>query len=182
MKVADFMTSEVVTVTADTTLSTAAALMLDHKISGLPVVDATRRVVGMVSEHDLLCRHKPEGQVERLHWLQLLTASGESVWESQPFRDAKVGAVMSHDVITVAPDASLELACRLIEVHGIKRLPVVQDGVLVGIIARADLVRAFAQSIDKVSTIPLSNDSVAARLVELERQNWRSRARAQKPF
>jgi CBS domain-containing protein len=73
-------------------------------------------------------------------------------------------------------------ACRLLAQHRIKRLPVVQDDKLVGIIGRADLVRAFAQSAEKPAPAPIRDISVDSRLAELERQIWRNRARVVRPF
>jgi len=176
------MTSRVVTVTADTPVLTAATLMLQHKVSGLPVIDGAHHVVGIVSEHDLLRRHKPEGGEERLHWLALMTEEPGLAPEAARFRDEKVGSVMTRNVVTVTPETPLEQACHLIEDRGIKRLPVVHDGKLTGIIARADLVRALARSIARPRARPMTDESVRARLVELEQQNWRNRARSTKTF
>ena len=181
MTVADFMTSKVVTVTPDISILAAARLMLEHRISGLPVVDDANHVVGIVSEHDLLRRHRPEGGTENPHWLALMTEAAGLGPEAARFRDEKVGTVMTRDVVTVAPETPLAQACRLIGDHGIKRLPVVRNGVLAGIIARADLVRAFARSIERPRA-PVSDESVRARLIALERQNWRNRARSSKTF
>ena len=89
---------------------------------------------------------------------------------------------MTANPITVAPTSSLGEACRLIEERGIKRLPVVHNGELVGIIARADLVRAFAQAVESATGTTKRDDSIDDRLRELERQIWRNRVRGPKPF
>ncbi len=101
--------------------------------------------------------------------------------ESAQFHERKVNEVMTANPITIAPTSPLGEACRLIEERGIKRLPVVHNGELVGIIARADLVRAFAQTV-KGAARAMRDDSVDDRLSELERQIWRNRARGPKPF
>ena len=89
---------------------------------------------------------------------------------------------MTQNVVSVAASATLGEACRLLDDLGVKRLPVVQDGKLVGVIARADLVRALAQGIES-ATAPTARDvSVDERLSELERQIWRSRSRVPRLF
>lgn len=180
MRVADFMTRRVITVTPDTSILSAAQLMLEHKISGLPVVDAAGRIVGIVSEHDLL---RDDGRgVDGSPWLRRIIERPGLADEAARFRDRQVAEVMTRNPIAVTTTASLAEASRLIEERGIKRLPVVRDGKLVGIIARADLVRALAQS-SEATVHPLTPDaSVRGRLLELERQVWRNRARSSKLF
>jgi CBS domain-containing protein len=182
MRVGHFMTRQVVTVAPDTPILEAAQLMLRHKIGGLPVVDASGRVVGLLSERDLLGRRKDDDRIERPHWLQLMLERAELADLSARFRDRKVSDVMTRDPVTVSAASPIAEACRLIEEHGIKRLPVVEDGKLVGIIARADLVRALARAAEKTTTVKKPEISVDARLAELERQNWQHRARRAKPF
>lgn len=179
MIVADFMSRRVITVTPQTSVLDAAKLMLGHKVSGLPVVDAQGQVVGIVSEHDLLRRR--EGDKERPQWLQLMIEKAGLGSELDAFHERKVIDVMTPNPITVAPTSSLDEACRLIEERGIKRLPVVRDHKLVGIIARADLVRALAQAIESPAAA-IQDVSVSERLRELERRDWRERARGSKPF
>jgi len=89
---------------------------------------------------------------------------------------------MTPSPITVAPNSSLGEACRIIEERGVKRLPVVENGKLVGIIARADLVRALAQTADSTAPATVRDESVNGRLRELERQILRNRVRGPKPF
>jgi len=175
MKVCDFMTRRVVTVPPDTSILSAAQLMLEHKISGLPVIDDQGRVVGIVSEHDLLRRHG--NGMKRPHWLQLMIGDAELAGEPAGFHDRKVSEVMTRDPVTVTPASPIGEACRLIEDRGIKRLPVVQDGMLVGIIARADLMRALTSAVRIAAN---ADAGVKARLAELERQFWLNRARSLK--
>lgn len=182
MRVADFMTRRVVTVTPDTSILAAARLMLEHKISGLPVVDAAGRVVGIVSEHDLLRRREDGGLAKGPHWLELMIEARGLPDEAARFHDRKVSEVMTRNPITIAATSPLSEASRLIEDLGVKRLPVVQDGALVGIIARADLIWALAQSVERAHAATRRDVSVDARLAELERQVWRDRARSSKPF
>lgn len=178
--VRDFMSHRVIAISPDASLVEAAKLMLEHKISGLPVVDAARHVVGIVSEHDLL-RRRERGKREP-HWMELMIESAELADESTRFHVRKVHDVMTPNPLTVAPTSSLADVCRVIEEHGIKRLPVIENGELVGIIARADLVRALAQTADGTAPAKVRDESVNGRLRELERQILRNRVRGPKPF
>jgi CBS domain-containing protein len=175
------MTRRVITVTPDTPILAAAQLMLEHKISGLPVVDAAAHVVGMVSERDLLCE-RDDGQMKRPNWLALAIDPAKVASMPTLFRDRKVSEVMTQNPVTISAAAPLEEAGRLIEERGIKRLPVVQDGTLVGVIARADLVRALTKAIARGAKAAEPDVGAIAHLVELERQMFRNRARVRRPF
>jgi len=180
LRIEDFMTRRVVTVTPDTSILAAAKLMLENHISGLPVVDTSAHVVGIISESDLL-RDDGKG-VDGSPWLQMMVGPDALSGEPAQLGARKVGDVMTRGPVTVAPNASIAQACRLMEQHGIKRLPVVENDTLVGLIARADLVRAFAQSTKKSAPAPIPDVSIDSRLAELERQIWRNRARVTRPF
>jgi CBS domain-containing protein len=180
VRVEDFMTRRVVTITPDTTLLAAAKLMLEHRVGGLPVLDASGRIIGIFSESDLL-REEGKGE-DGSPWLQMMVGpDGEPA--APPRLDArKVGEIMTRQPITIAPGASIAQACRLLHEHRLRRLPVVESDKLVGMIARADLVRAVAVSAEEASPAPVRDVSVDARLSELERQIWRNRARVARPF
>lgn len=181
MTVGDFMTRRVITVTPDTPILAAAQLMLEHKISGLPVVDAAAHVVEIVSEHDLLSE-RDDGHVKRPNWLALAIDPAKVASMPALFRDRKVSEVMTSNPVTIGTASSLEDAGRLIEERGIKRLPVVVDGKLVGVIARADLVRALAKAIARGAKAAEPDVGAIAHMVELERQMLRNRARVRRPF
>ena len=178
MRVEDFMTRRVVTITPDTTLLAAAKLMLEHRVGGLPVLDASGRMIGVFSESDLLCEEGEDGSP----WLQMMVGPDGKPAEPPRLDARKVGDVMTRQLITIAPGASIAQACRLLHEHRLRRLPVVESDKLVGMIARADLVRAVAVSAEKASLAPMRDVSVDARLAELERQIWRNRARVVRPF
>lgn len=128
MKVRDVMTAKVVTASADTPLREIAETLARHRISGLPVTDSEQRVLGVVSEADLL----------RL-------AAGER--DPRAGTEATAGAAMSAPAFVIQPERSVAEAARLMSEHGVNRLPVVDaEGRLVGIVTRADIVRAFARS------------------------------------
>jgi len=180
VRVEDFMTRRVVTITPDTTLLAAARLMLEHRVGGLPVVDASGRMIGVFSESDLL-REEGKGE-DGSPWLQMMVGPDGEPAEPIPLDARKVGDTMTRELITIAPGASIAQACRLLHEHHLRRLPVVESAKLVGMIARADLVRAVAVSSEKASPPPLRDVSVDARLAEMERQIWCDRARVRRPF
>jgi CBS domain-containing protein len=175
MKVANFMTRKVATVNPDTPVLTAAKLMLERKISGLPVVDGAGCVCGIVTEHDLLRHDEPEGKAR---WLRLIVERTDLSGEAAGLHARTVGDVMTRDPVTVTEATPLEEAGRLITERGFKRLPVVRGRELVGIIARADLVHALTKAIRRAEEAAARDESANARLLELERQALLHRARS----
>ncbi len=139
-KVRNVMTAEVVTVTEQAPFVELIRLMAVHKVSALPVLGGDGRVVGIVSEADLLRKEEYQDDQDRPHLL-----------ESRRRRIARAKAaghtaadVMSAPVVTISPEASVPAAAKLLARHAVKRLPVVDDeGRLVGIVSRADLLRLF---------------------------------------
>ena len=174
------MTRRVVTVTPDTPILTAAKLMLQHRISGLPVVDGSGHVIGVISETDLL---REDGKsADGSPWLQMVAGAEGPTGDPAKLGARKVDEIMSREPITVAASAPIAQACHLLTQHRIKRLPVIHDDKLVGVVGRADLVRALAQSAEKTGSAPIRDVSVQSRFAELERQVWRNRARGMRPF
>jgi len=178
MKAADVMTRKVISVTPETTIADAARLMLQRRIDGLPVVDAGGTVVGVVTEGDLLRR--AETGTERRHprWFEFLITPGRLAEEYAQANARKVGAVMSADVVAVAPQDSLGEIVGRMERHHIKRLPVIEEGQLVGIVSRADLVRALIQNLPKPARrAALTDDEIRERILdEIGKQPWGPRA------
>jgi CBS domain-containing protein len=177
MEVGEFMTTQVVTIHPDSPIRDAARLMLEHKISGLPVVDATNHVVGIVTEHDLLRRRTDRPGSKPPHWLQLMSEPAEITNESVRFQEAKVEEVMTRDPLTIMEDTPIDTACRLVEKRGIKRLPVVRDGRLVGIVARADLVRALGIAVERISYSDERAARAEALTASLQRESIMHRSR-----
>jgi CBS domain-containing protein len=178
MKVADFMTRKVVTVAPDTPVLTAARLMLEQKVSGLPVLDAAGCVVGIATEHDLIRHDETSDGMKRQHWLKLFIERTELPDEAARFHARTVGDVMTRHPVTVTEATSLEEAGRLIMEHGFKRLPVMRGQELVGIIARADLVRALTQAVRQTAESAERDAIYNARLAELQRQALLYRTRS----
>lgn len=178
VRVEDFMTRRVITITPDTTLLAAAKLMLEHRVGGFPVVDASGRIVGVFSESDLLHKEGEEGSP----WLDIMVGQNEKPAASLQLDTRKVADIMTRQPITIAPDASIADACRLLHDHRLRRLPVVESGKLIGMIASVDLVRAVATSAEKKSLATPRDVCVEERAAEMERQIWRNRARGLRPF
>lgn len=137
--VSKVMTREVVTVAPDAKLQEVARLLGENHVSGLPVVDAARRVVGVISEADVLSMTG----VTRGHTFRDVVRHVLGETASVPRKGSTVSDFMTSPAITVRPDADVREAARIIDEKRIKRLPVVdEEGTLVGIISRADLVKA----------------------------------------
>ena len=147
MRAMDVMTTPVITVDPQTTVQDLAKLLSERNISGVPVCEGDR-LVGIVSEGDLL--HRAETGTERRlqkrrsWWLDSLAAEEEAAREYVKEHGRKVADIMSRDVISVSDTTDLAEVAMLLETKLIKRVPVVRDGKLVGIISRANLVRALA--------------------------------------
>jgi CBS domain-containing protein len=145
MKAAEIMTTDVVTVGPETSTRTIAKLLSARGISAVPVVDATGAPLGMVSEGDLMGRDEHDREARRDWWLTLL-AEGEQLSPvflaslHKPERSAR--EVMTKPVITVDERTELARIAELLTAHRIKRVPVVRDGRVIGIVSRADIVRA----------------------------------------
>ena len=146
LKAADIMAQKVICVSPDQTVQGAAALMLDHGVSGLPVVDASGKLVGVVSEGDLM-RHVEAGtDHHRSWWLRALMGHEELAKEYVRENARHVRDVMTKTVVTASPDTPARNLAETLEHNGIKRVPIVKDGAVVGIVSRANLLRALARS------------------------------------
>jgi CBS domain-containing protein len=142
MRVDEIMTREVITVGPETTIGEAAALMVTHGVSGLPVVDAGR-VVGILSEGDLILRQKERRPGP---WWRSFVADGEKLARDYQRRvGTTVAEVMTRPVIWVGPEVSIETVAAILDERRIRRVPVLDAGKLVGIVSRGDLVKALAR-------------------------------------
>jgi CBS domain-containing protein len=173
MNVSDMMTPNVLSVPPDASVVTAAQLMLQKRISGLPVIDDQGHLVGIVTEGDFLRRAETGTGRRRPRWLEFLMGPGRLADEYVQLSGRKVGDVMTHEVQTVPPDTPLEQAVRLMERRNIKRVPVVDGGKVVGIVTRANLLHAVANFAPEIA--PLSAEDAAIRgrlLAALKDQSW----------
>jgi CBS-domain-containing membrane protein len=148
----DIMTRDVAIVHPETTLLDALKLMASRRVSGLPVLDEHGTLVGMMSEGDVLGWH--EGFSEReARWFDLLAEGFElapDFLRQVQEQRRKIKAVMSSSPITVTEATAAREIASLMHAHGIKRVPVLRDGKLVGIVTRADLVRALVQKLGEI--------------------------------
>ncbi len=177
MNAADIMTGDVLTVNSEASVLDAARTMLQHRVSGMPVVDENRKLVGMLTEGDLLHRAETGTERHRAHWLELLLGPGRAAADYTAAHARKVDEVMTDQVVSIAPDTTLAEAAALMERHKVKRLPVVANGKLVGIVSRADFLRALIERAEKDAATPASDEEIRARIqAEIDRQSWAPRA------
>ncbi len=158
MQVRDVMTRNVVCVAASETIAKAVELMLQNRISGLPVVDTAGNLVGIITEGDFLRRAELGTQRRRPKWFEFLIGPGRLAEEYAQSAGRTVEEVMTVDPMTVAEDDSLETVVELMERRHIKRLPVLRDGKIVGIVSRANLMRALA-SLTRDVRAPVEGDA-----------------------
>jgi CBS-domain-containing membrane protein len=146
--VKDVMTVEVATTTADKHLKDAALVLATRRISGMPVVDESGKVIGVLSEADILA--KEGGEQERAGFLQWFLDPTDP-WVAARFDAVTVGDAMTSPARTIAPERSVAEAATLMLEERINRLPVVDvDGKLLGLVSRGDLVRAFARTDEEI--------------------------------
>ena len=174
MRAADLMTSEVITVSEDASVQDAAKLMAERGISAVPVVDRERRVVGIVSEGDLLHRAETGTEQRRSWWLEIVASTNQLAGEYVKSHSGNVKDVMTRDVISVTEETAVADIAILLETNRIKRVPVLRAGKLVGIVSRANLVRALAMTINERPSGAEADDRVIREklLAELKAQRW----------
>jgi CBS domain-containing protein len=173
VKAKDIMTSPVVSVELDATIVQAAQIMLQKRVSGLPVVDKGGRLVGMVTEGDFLRRVETGTERRRPRWLEFLIGSGRLAAEYTHSHSRKVEDVMTRDPISVGEDTPLEEVVDLMERRQIKRVPVVSGERLTGIVSRANLVQALASISREASSVTQTDEIIRSLLLaELAKQKW----------
>jgi CBS domain-containing protein len=168
----DVMTTSVITVAPETSVPEVARLLHESGISGVPVVDTHGEVIGIVSEGDLIGHAGTVGEQRRSWWLRLLTGEDALARDYAKTHARSVRDVMTTRVITVPDTASLAEIARQMEKHGIKRVPVVREGRLVGIVSRGNLLQALAAT-DVSKTISADDRTIRERLTaQLQAQPW----------
>ncbi|HEY7610194.1 MAG TPA: CBS domain-containing protein [Alphaproteobacteria bacterium] len=179
MKVGDVMTKRVLSVKPEDTVGSAIHVMLKAGISGLPVIDAGGKLVGVVTEGDFLRRAETGTERRRPRWLEFLIGPGRLAGEYAHTHARKVSEVMSADAVAVGEDTPLDEAVRLMERHRIKRLPVLKGQRVVGMLTRADLLRALEHLAPEAQPAAASDREIRERIMaELERQPWNPRGLA----
>ncbi|MBB6303780.1 CBS domain-containing protein [Rhizobium leucaenae] len=174
MLVRDIMTSTPVTAKLSSSIAEAASLMLDNRISGLPVVDDEGSLVGIVSEGDFLRRGELDTERRRSCVLEFLTSPGKLADEYVRAHGRKVEEVMTSPVTTISPQQPIADAVKLMERGDIKRLPVIEDDQLIGIVARSDLLRALSKILTAKSSPNDDAQIQAAIQTEFAKHSWSS--------
>ena len=175
MKAKDVMTHCLVTVTPEAPIRDAIARMIGHEVSGVPVIDADGKLVGIVTEGDFLRRAEMHTEAPRRRWLELLLGPGSDAAEYARSHGHSVRDVMSPNVVTVGKETPLSEVVRLMEEQAIKRIPVIDGDRLVGIVSRADLMSALAELLMKPEkgVSPTSDESIRQTIVtEMKKQPW----------
>ncbi len=162
MLVKDIMTKTVITVSPDAAVGDIAQTMVSAGISGLPVVDSAGKVVGIISEGDLMRRAETETAPRRSWWLTLIGSPATTATDYIRSHGMKAADLMSQSIISVSPDDTLEKVANLLEGHRIKRAPVIENGHLVGIVSRSNLVQALS-AIYSAGTPDISVDDTSLR-------------------
>ena len=157
MQVRDIMKRNVFTVGPEQSIVTAARLMLQHHVSGLPVVGADGALIGIVTEGDFLRRGEIGTTRRRPKWLEFIVGPGRLASEYVHSWGRKVAEIMTPNPCTIDENATLETVVELMERHRIKRLPVMRDDCLIGIVSRANLMHALA-SLARSTSQPAGND------------------------
>ena len=172
MKAGDVMVSHVITAKPSSTVKEVAKLLLDRRISAVPVVDESGKLMGIVSEGDLLHRAEIGTERRRSWWLRVLSGDNALANEYVKAHARTVADVMTRDVITASPDTPLHEIAALLERRSIKRVPIVEGDKLVGIVSRANLLQALASS-GRDLAVPVSDTAIRERLLaHLNNQPW----------
>jgi CBS-domain-containing membrane protein len=173
MIAADVMTRNVMSVSPDATVEEAAQQMLSRGISGLFVVDAKGDLCGIVTEGDLLRRDEIGTERHRPWWLRILVSPGKQAADFTRTHGRRVSDVMTEHVISVAHDAALESVVELMEEHRIKRVAVTQEGRVVGVISRSDLLRALVGHARKAPPIAADDRTIREAILDgLDKASW----------
>jgi CBS domain-containing protein len=170
----DVMFSPVITATPDTKILDVVQLMLDNRISAVPIVDDDDKLVGLVSEGDLLRRAEIGTERHRSWWLTAFRGAVSLAEEFTKSHSMKASEVMTKPVVTASEDTPLQQIAEILEKKKFKRVPVVRDGRVVGIVSRANLLQALTTQQEKMADTPSKDDRVIreAILKVLQGEKW----------
>lgn len=173
MRAHQIMTRPVTTVSPDASIREAATIMLQRNISGLPVVDVAGKLVGILSEGDFIRRSEIGTQRRRGRFLKLLLGPGQAAADFVHEHGCKVSEVMTTEPVTITEDTSLEVIAALMEKNRLKRLPVLRDGRVVGIVSRANLLQAVASLARQIPDPTADDDHIRSRIIDaLGKNDW----------
>lgn len=176
MNAADIMTQDVASIAPDASVADAAKVMIAEQIGGLPVIDASRALVGILTEADLLHRVELGTDKPRSHWLAFLAGAEIAAANYVRTHSLRVADVMTPRVVTVDEDTPVTAIVDIMERHRVKRLPVLRAGRVIGIVTRSNIVRAL---IAGTAVRPSKNDAEIRNTLEneLNAQSWAGRDR-----
>lgn len=160
------MTPNIIAVGPETTVDAVANTLASNSISAVPVIDIDCRLLGIVSEGDLIRRSELKTLRSRSWWLDLLTTTDQLAAEFVKSRAVKIKDVMTKDVLTVEPHTPLQDIAEILERHGVKRVPVVEDGRVVGIVSRANLIQALAALRKRDLDVDRSDEGLRQRIMD----------------
>ena len=174
MRAHQIMSRPVITVTPDTTIVEAANTMLQKHISGLPVVDATGKLVGMLSEGDFVRRSEIGTQRRRSRFLRFILGPGKAASDFVREHGRKVSEIMTTEpLLTVGEETTLEEIVELMERNNIKRLPVISNDKVVGMVSRSNLLQAVASLAREVRDPTADDDHIRNRVIDtMAKQDW----------
>ncbi|WP_322102550.1 CBS domain-containing protein [Paraburkholderia sp. J41] len=174
MQASDIMTTDVVSVRPDTSVFEAATLLAEQHISGVPVIDDHGNVVGILTEGDLLHRVEMGTGKPQRSWLgEFLHSTRKLAGEYLKEHAVRVADIMTENVVSVAPSADLSEIADVLERHHIKRVPVLENGKLVGIVSRSNLIRALADALRPDPQAAASDEAIRHGVLDaLQGRRW----------
>ena len=173
MRAVDVMVRDVVTVRPDTDVAEAVKLLAEHDVSALPVVNVAGNLVGVLSEADLIHRAEIGTEKQRPWWLEAVTGASTLAGEFAKSNGKRVGEIMTDGAISVAEETPLSEIAAIFERKRIKRVPVVKDGKLVGIVSRSNLIQALASLVGRVDQQDETDRQIRLNLLSrLKDQPW----------
>jgi CBS domain-containing protein len=172
MRAIDVMARHVITAEPEMTVKEVAKLMINNRISGVPIVDRDRRLVGIVTEGDLLRRAETGTERKRSRWSNWFAPNSQLAAEYIKTHASRVADMMTRDVVSVTKLAPLGEIADLMEERCIKRVPVLHDGELVGIVSRADLLRVLGSGAVNSSDDDRDGSIRSRLLADLRKQRW----------
>lgn len=173
MNASDVMTVRVVTIEPDETVQAAAKLMLERGISALPVVDKSGRLIGIISEGDLVRRTETGTERKSSWWLNFVSGADQLAYDFVKAHGTKVSDVMTREVVAAKPDTPLRDVARLLESNRIKRVPVVEEDLVIGVVSRANLLQALASAKPRQGATQPSDADLRDTIIDrLSAQPW----------
>jgi CBS domain-containing protein len=173
MQVRDVMVSPVITVTRSATVQNVAKILLENRISAVPVIDDAGKVIGIVTEGDLIRRAEAGTERRDSWWVRFLAGEAAIAADYVKSHARRVEDIMTTDVATATPEMPLHEIATLLEERGIKRVPVVNEhGNLIGIISRANLIQLIASTRPKLE-MSLPDSTIRDKLLDdLKKRSW----------